>query len=481
MTALNILQKHICLSSRQLVEQHLGHAKELLMSKDPADIYSALNCLDSALKLSPHSERAIELKARALLCLRRFKDVANLLREFIPSLKMEPVGLKTALDTEKIMLLESHSDPSKVEKAMNVHCFSLFRSKARLLVALTKRGEREQWKYVILGQACCHLGMMQDAMVLLSNGRRVASAAIREESNNMPEDNFIEGTMLGADSDTVNHLLQSIKYLLRRRAAALAALEAGLYLEAARHFSKIIDGRRGTPQAFVAECCLYRAISYHAANRIVDAIADCNRSLALNPTCVESIDLRATLYETIGCFDDCLQDLDRLKSIYASGFQNQKSLWVHKPTTDTDLQGAIDFINNRLSSVRERWSTYDTIDHYRVLGISRGCTRAEVERAFLILSLKHRPDKTTHFIDRCDFVDDRQIDDVKGHARLMGLKLNRLIERAYTRVLTSMEEEMRTGAAYANLGSLTVDTVSFLRPSYRHPKELQQGIMDEYS
>ncbi|MCI28041.1 hypothetical protein A2U01_0049241, partial [Trifolium medium] len=37
---------------------------------------------------SPSSAQALELKARSLLYLRRFKDVANVLQDYIPSLKM---------------------------------------------------------------------------------------------------------------------------------------------------------------------------------------------------------------------------------------------------------------------------------------------------------------------------------------------------------------------------------------------------------
>ncbi|KAI5066595.1 hypothetical protein GOP47_0019219 [Adiantum capillus-veneris] len=445
MNALTLLQRHLCLSSRKLVERHLGHAKKLLLSNEPADIYCALNLLDTALKLSPHSEKAIELKARALLCLRRFQDVANLLHEFIPSLKAETLGSGRFFDTEKVKLLEGQPAEYRTEVVSNVRCFSLFPSKGKLWVTFSRKGEREQFRYVVLGQACCHLGMMQDAMVLLSNGKRAASAAVRKHGTSMREDDFILDSMFGPDSDVVNHLLHSIKYLLRRRAAALAAVEAGLYLEAARHLSKIIDGRRGTPQAFISECCLYQATAYHAANRLVDAIADCNRCLALNPMCAEAIDIRATIYETIGCFDDCLGDLDQLRALYVSGFQNHKSMWFYRPSiVDIDVQGSIDIVNSRLAAVRERWSIHDTTDHHRILGVSRGCSRAEAERALVVLSLKHRPDKAAHFIDQCEFVDDRKIEDVKGQARLMGSNLFQLIEKSYTGVLALvMEEEMR--------------------------------------
>ncbi|KAI5063024.1 hypothetical protein GOP47_0021571 [Adiantum capillus-veneris] len=450
MNSLALLQRHLCLSSRKIVERHLGHAKKLLLSNEQADIYCALNLLDTALKLSPQSEKAIELKARALLCLRRFQDVANLLHEFIPSLKTEALGSGPPFDTEKVKLLEGHPAVYKTKVVSNVRCFSLFPSKGKLWVTFSRKGEREQW-------------------------RRAASAAIRKQSTSLREDDFIVDSMFGPDSDVVSHLLHSIKYLLRRRAAALASLEAGIYLEAARHLSKIIDGRRGTPQAFIAECCLYRAMAYHAANRYVDAIADCNRCLALDPMCAEALDIRATIYEIIGCFDDCLENLDQLKALYASGFQNDKSMRAHRPSiVETDFQGLIDSANSRLAAVRERWNIYNTIDHHRILGVSRGCTRAEAERAFVVLSLKHRPDKVAHFIDRCEFVDDRKIEDVKEQARLMGSNLFQLIEKAYTGVLTLvMEEEMRRDMK-GGLNDLVLGKAACMVSFWEDSRDMQQ-------
>lgn len=478
-----LLQRHLCTSSRKLTERHLGHARKLLLSKEPADIDSALSLLDTALKLSPHCDKAIELKARALLCLRRFKDVASLLHEFIPSLKDQHVALNSAVDTEKVKLLEGHPAQSRSKKVSILHCFSFFPSKDKLWVRFSRKGEKEQWRYIVLGQACCHLGMMQDAMVLLSNGKRAASAATRKQSNSMREDDFLSENVLGPDSDLVSHLLHNIKNLLRRRVAAVAALEAGLYLEAVRHFSKIIDGRKGTPQGFIAECCMYRAMANHAANRIVDAIADCNRTLALNPMCAEALSTRATLYEVIGCFDGCLQDLEHLKGLYVSGFHDhskREALWTHGPNIqDTDFQASIDIISSRLTAVRERWSIYDTMDHHRVLGVSRGCTRAEAERAYLLLSLKHRPDKSAQFIDRCEFVDDRNLDEVKDQARMMGLNLYRLIERAYTGVITLiMEEEMKRDMK-VSLVDLAFERAACVPSIWGDARAVQQNILDD--
>ncbi|KEH19986.1 DNAJ heat shock amino-terminal domain protein, putative [Medicago truncatula] len=46
------------------------------------------NLLDEALAISPFSDQALQLRAMSMLCLRRFKDLENMLQEYTPKLKM---------------------------------------------------------------------------------------------------------------------------------------------------------------------------------------------------------------------------------------------------------------------------------------------------------------------------------------------------------------------------------------------------------
>ncbi|KAG6575780.1 hypothetical protein SDJN03_26419, partial [Cucurbita argyrosperma subsp. sororia] len=62
--------------------------------------------------------------------------------------------------------------------------------------------------------------------------------------------------------------------------------------QAIRHFSvkKIVDGRlvaRGS-MASLLKCYMYRASAYRSAGRIAEVDADCNRTLALNPSCIQA-------------------------------------------------------------------------------------------------------------------------------------------------------------------------------------------------
>ncbi|MCO5595793.1 hypothetical protein L7F22_049841 [Adiantum nelumboides] len=122
MRSLVHLHRHLWFSSRKLAEKYISHAKHLLSSQDPADVHSALSLLDAALKLFPHWDKALELKARALLCLRRFKDVANMLHDFIPSFKEQALTFENPIEKQK--LLSEHpsdaafDDPSFKSKGL---------------------------------------------------------------------------------------------------------------------------------------------------------------------------------------------------------------------------------------------------------------------------------------------------------------------------------------------------------------------------
>ena len=100
---------------------------------------------------------------------------------------------------------------------------------------------KQQWEYLVLGRAYCQLGLMEDTMVLLQTGKRLATAAFRRESSPRvsPSCSAISNSqprILMTESESITQLLSHIK-LIRRRTVALAALDAGLYSEAIHHAS----------------------------------------------------------------------------------------------------------------------------------------------------------------------------------------------------------------------------------------------------
>ncbi|XP_068662419.1 uncharacterized protein [Aristolochia californica] len=469
-------KKHWWVSNRKIVEKYIKDARALIATQEHSEVASALNLLDAALALSPRLETALELKARSLLYIRRFKDVADMLQDYIPSFKVQSDDTSSSdissqhHSRERVKLLSASDNSSSLrsedgDRDHSFKCFSVSDLKKRVLAGLCRNCEKEgQWRYLVLGQACCHLGLMEDAMVLLQTGKRLASAAFRRESICWSDDSFtLSDTAsfcsesLGtnatnppssstSEAENVSHVLAHIKLLLRRRAAALAALDAGAHSEAIRHFSKILDSRRSTPQGFLAECFIHRAGAYQAAGRIAEAIADCNRTLALDPASIPALSLRASLLETIRSYSDCLRDLEHVKLLYDTVLRNRKlpgPVWKRHTVRYREVAGKLRSLNAKIQELRQRVASGEAynVDYYALIGLRRGCTRSELERAHLLLTLKHRPDKSMCFIDRCEFVDDRDVDVVKDQARMSALILYRLLQKGYSSLMTAIMDE----------------------------------------
>ncbi|KAL0295037.1 UNVERIFIED_CONTAM: hypothetical protein Sangu_2514400 [Sesamum angustifolium] len=341
-------------------------------------------------------------------------------------------------------------------------CFSVSDLKKKVMAGLFRSVEKDgQWRYSVLGQACCHLGLMEDAMVLLQTGKRLATAAFRRESISLSDDifSFTKFPLSGenstnnqpqtpprTESESITHLLCHIKLLIRRKTAAIAALDAGLYSEAIRHFSKILDGRRSAPQGFLSECYVHRASAYRSAGRIAEAIADCNRALALDTSCIDALALRATLFETIRCLPDSLHDLEHLKLLYNSILRDRKMpgpVWKRQSVQYREIPGKLCSLASKIQQLKQRVAAGETgnVDYYALIGLRRGCSRSELERAHLLLTLKHKPDKSSSFIDKCEFADEKDVDSVRDRARMSALLLYRLIQKGYTNVMATILDE----------------------------------------
>ncbi|KAL3652918.1 hypothetical protein CASFOL_002599 [Castilleja foliolosa] len=454
-------KKHWWLTNRKVIERYVREAKMLIATQEQSEIEAALGLLEAALSMAPRMEVALEMKARCLLYLRRFKEVADMLQDYIPSLKMSisddtsssvsSDGSSTQLLREQFKLLSS----SGGENEPAFKCFSVSDLKKKVLAGLRKNVEKEgQWRYSILGQACCHLGLMEEAMVLLQTGKRLATAASRRESISLSDDifsgeNFIktyQQTPPKTESESISHLLCHIKLLIRRKTAAIAALDAGLYSEAIRHFSKILDGRRGAPQGFLSECYVHRASAYRSAGRIAEAIADCNKALALDTSSIDALTIRAMLFETIRCLADSLHDLEHLKLLYNSYLRDQKlpgPVWRRQNFQYREIPGKLCSLASKMQQLKQRVAAGETgnFDYYALIGLRRGCSRSEIERAHLLLMLKHKPDKSSCFIERCEFADEKDIDSVKDRARMSAVLLFRLIQKGYTSLLATISDE----------------------------------------
>lgn len=444
-------RKHWWHRNRKVVEKYIREARVLLATRDPTLTNPALSLLDAALVLSPRLELALELKARCLLSMRRFKEIADMLQEYIPSYEVaaaeeDSSGSSTegsGHSRERVRLLGEMEEGEK-----GFRCFSVAELKRKFLAGMNKDCDGEgQWRYMVLGQACCHLGLMEDAMLLLQTGKRLAAADFRRQSTRSSDDIF--AAVSAFELDSISQLLSQIKLLLRRRGAALAALDAGLHAESIRHFSKILDGRRPAPQAFLAECYLHRANAYRAVGRVADSVADCNRALAFDPSFVGALEARASLFEMIGCIADSLHDLEHLKLLYNSVLRDRKLPgpgWKRQPVGYREVPGKLRALTGKIQELKQRIASGDkgNADYYKLFGLRRGCSRFELERAHLLLVIRHKPDKALGFIARCELADEGDHDSVRDRARLSMLLLYRLIQKGHNVLLGIVTEEEAT-------------------------------------
>ncbi|KAL6515927.1 hypothetical protein OROGR_019232 [Orobanche gracilis] len=460
-------RKHWWITNRKMVARYVREAKMLIATGEQCEIVAALGILDAALSIAPRMEVALEMKARCLLYLRRFKEIADMLQDYIPNLKVaisdetsssgSSDSSSTQLSKEGNKLLSSSGDEPGFK------CFSLSELKRKVMAAgFCRNVEKEgQWRYSVLGQACCHIGLLEEAMLLLQTGKRLATAASRRESISLSDDIFsfnsfpFSGEILirtqpqtppKAESEIITHLLCHIKLLIRRKTAAIAALDAGLYTEAIRHFSKILDGRRGAPQGFLSECYVHRASAYRSDGRIAEAIADCNKALALETSSIDALTIRATLFETIRCLPDSLHDLEHLKLLYNSVLRDRKlpgPVWKRQNVEYIEIPGRLCSLASKIQQLKQRVAAGETdnVDYYALIGLRRGCSRSELQRAHLLLTLKHKPDKSFGFIDRCEFANENDVDSVKDRARMSALLLYRLIQKGYTSLMATILEE----------------------------------------
>nr|XP_025880133.1 uncharacterized protein LOC4332590 isoform X2 [Oryza sativa Japonica Group] len=499
------------LSNRKVIDKYLREARAILATAPEAgggDAVAALGLVDAALELSPRMESALELRGRALLSLRRYRDVAEMLRDYIPSCAKTCSGDDTlssstssslsssgsgdlgTISRAKLLSPDRHRSDAAAEPgaavARSFRCFDISELKRRVLASLSKNPNTDtQWRYLVLGQACFHLGLIEDAMVLLQTGRRLASAAFRRESVCLSEDSFSSSSPAAAvapipsgnttksgsafiipamESEAVSQLLAHVKLLLRRRTAAMAALDAGLPAEAVRHFSKILEARRGVlPHPFAAACLVGRAAAFQAGGRPADAIADCNRALALDPAYIPALRARADLLQSVGALADCLRDLDHLKLLYDAALRDGKlpgPRW--RPQGGVryrEIAGAHRKLTARIQGLRSRVAAGEAcnIDYYALLGVRRGCTRSELERAHLLLTLKLKPDRAVVFGERLELVDEhRDLEAVRDQARMSALLLYRMLQKGYSFIMSAVIDEEAAERQRAREAALAV-------------------------
>ena len=109
-----------------------------------------------------------------------------------------------------------------------------------------------------------------------------------------------------------------------------------------------------------------------------------------------------------------------------------------------EIAGAHRKLTARIQALRSRVAAGEAcnIDYYLLLGVRRGCTRSELERAHLLLSLKLKPDRAVVFGERLELVDEhRDLEAVRDQARMSALLLYRMLQKGYSFVMSAVLDE----------------------------------------
>lgn len=108
-----------------------------------------------------------------------------------------------------------------------------------------------------------------------------------------------------------------------------------------------------------------------------------------------------------------------------------------------EIPGKLCALTIKIQELKQRLASGETgnVDYYALIGVRRGCSRSELERAHLLLSLRHKPDKATGFIERCELADERDVESVKERVKMSSLLLYRLVQKGYTNVMGNIMDE----------------------------------------
>uniref|UniRef100_A0A0D3GV90 J domain-containing protein n=1 Tax=Oryza barthii TaxID=65489 RepID=A0A0D3GV90_9ORYZ len=149
-----------------------------------------------------------------------------------------------------------------------------------------------------------------------------------------------------------------------------------------------------------------------------------------------------------GALSDCLRDLEHLKLLYDAALRDGKlpgPTWRPQGGVRfSEIAGAHRALTPRIQQLRGRVAGGEacSVDYYALLGVRRGCTRSELERAHLLLTLKLRPDRCASFAERLELVDEhRDLDAVRDQARMSALSLYRMLQKGYSFIMSVVQDE----------------------------------------
>lgn len=384
----------------QQLDEYSDRALELLEQQTIMDSTSAMRLINEALSISSFSEPLHELKAQALLSLRRYEECIQLCEQSLPAAERNHGFAVNEQQHQDFSLRECQSTE-------NVHL--------------------KLWRWRLSAKALYHLGKLDESLDLLVKHEDAVSMGLTDKAMNV---------------DSLAPFLANIRDLLRHKAAGNEAFQVGKHAEAVEHYTAAL-ACNGDSRPYNAVCFCNRAAASQALGHIADAIADCSRAIALDSNYPKALSRRATLHEMIRDYGQACNDLRRLITLLED-YQlhvknNQATKGGGSNINAQDLRQA----RERLEKGEEEMKKSHPIDHYLVLGVDFLCSASEIKKAYRKAALKHHPDKAGQFLARGENGDDGTLwKEVGDEVRRDAERLFKLIGEAYA-ILSDPTKRLR--------------------------------------
>ncbi|XP_059315308.1 uncharacterized protein LOC132065786 [Lycium ferocissimum] len=389
------------LEKAQRVLECMKQCVELLQRRRPSDAELALGVVSEALTISTYSEKLLELKADALLMLRKYEEVIQLCEKTLEFAKSNTLPYNSSYQSSE---LDS---------------------------AITERSASSGlWCFSKIVKSYFYLGKLEEADSFLKN---------QEKSLCLMESSGLKNL------EAVVPLAVTIRELLCFKAAGNAAFQSGKHAEAVEHYTAAVSCNFES-RSFTAICFCNRAAAYRAMGQISDAIADCSLAIALDGNYAKALSRRASLFEMIRDYGRAASDLQRLVSLLTRHMENKAGGSASKMSFVNEIRQT----QQKLSTMEEEARKEIPLNFYLILGVDPSVGASEIRKAYRKSALKHHPDKAGQSLARNDNADDGLWKEIAEEVHKDADKLFKMIGEAYAVLSDSakrsrydLEEEMR--------------------------------------
>ncbi|PFH45819.1 hypothetical protein AMATHDRAFT_71065 [Amanita thiersii Skay4041] len=179
-------------------------------------------------------------------------------------------------------------------------------------------------------------------------------------------------------------LRKRVKEVERLKEEGNVAFKAGRLQEAYDKYTEALDRigntqEEGNGGQIRATLLSNRATTLLKLDRHEEALADTDASLTLVPTSFKALRTRARIHLHLEKYDAAIND-------FKSAIQQAQ---MEGAATDADVRA----LKTDLKKAEAALKRSKTKDYYKILGLPRDCSEADIKKAYRRESLKHHPDK----------------------------------------------------------------------------------------